>query len=202
MNKLLFDDIEVSQKDFKKTIPLSLVDLNNIVVSNKVKGNNETSKYFIGYLNDVDIVVPLCIILPRISGYIKYFEYGGKNMSFKIEDEDVYIKYNQIWNKIKELLSAKFYSEPIYDDKYIKLKVKASSSTIDTLLSGNEIPKERVEYACIACISVDSVLRVDKKSYPQVYSEECKYKAKKRQLKSFIDYDVNFDLDYESDLEN
>ena len=202
MNKLLFGDIEVSQKDFKKTIPLSLVDLNNIVVSNKVKGNNETSKYFIGYLNDVDIVVPLCIILPRMSGYIKYFENGGKNMSFKIEDEDVYIKYNQIWNKIKELLSVKFYSEPIYDDKYIKLKVKASRSTINTLLSGNEIPKERVEYACIAYISVDSVLRVDKKNYPQVYSEECKYKAKKRQLKSFIDYDVNFDLDYESDLEN
>ena len=109
MNKLLFGDIEVSQKDFKKTIPLSLVDLNNIVVSNKVKGNNETSKYFIGYLNDVDIVVPLCIILPRMSGYIKYFENGGKNMSFKIEDE---------------LLSVKFYSEPIYDDKYIKLKEK------------------------------------------------------------------------------
>ena len=70
------------------------------------------------------------------------------------------------------------------------------------MFTENEIPKERVEYACIACISVDSVLTVDKKNYPQVYLEECKYKAKKRQLKSFTDYEVDFDSDYESDLEN
>ena len=49
-----------------------------------------------------------------MSGYIKYFKNRGKNMSFKIEDEDVYIKYNQIWNRIKDLLNVKFYSEPIY----------------------------------------------------------------------------------------
>ena len=71
---------------------------------------------------------------------------------------------NQIWNKIKELLGVKFYSEPIYDDKYIKTKVKAFSNVINTLFSGNAIPKERVEYACIACLSVDSVLKVDKKN--------------------------------------
>ena len=69
----------------------------------------------IGYLNDIDDVSPLYIILPQMSGYIKYFENGGKTMSFKIEDEEVYIKYNQIWNKIKELLALKFFSGPIYD---------------------------------------------------------------------------------------
>ena len=116
--------------------------MNIIVVSNKVKNNNEISKYFIGYLND--IVVPLCVILPQMDGYIKYFENGGKNMSFKIEDDEVYIKYNQIWNKIKELLGVKFYSEPIYEDKYIKTKVKTFSSVINTLFSGDKIPKERV----------------------------------------------------------
>ena len=50
----------------------------------------------------------LCIILPQMSGYIKYFDNGGKNMSFKTEDESVYIKYTEIWNKIKGLLNAKF----------------------------------------------------------------------------------------------
>ena len=50
------------------------------------------------------IVTPLCIILPQMSGCIKYFGNGGKNMSFKIEDDEVYIKYNSIWNEIKELL--------------------------------------------------------------------------------------------------
>ena len=58
-------------------------------------------KYFIGYTKD-DIVKPLCIILPQMSGYRKYFENSGKNMSFMIEDDDVLNKYNEIWNKIKK----------------------------------------------------------------------------------------------------
>ena len=95
---------------------------------------------------------------------------------------------------------VKFYSEPIYDDIYIKTKVKTFSNTIKTLFSGDEIPKERVEYACIACISVDSVLKVEKKNYPQVYLEQCKYKIKKRGVKIFIDdYEIDLDSDYESD---
>ena len=159
----------------KKAVGLNVVDINKIVVSNKIKGNNETSKYFIGYLDDISgVVTPLCIILPQMSGYIKYFDNGGKNMSFKIDDDSVYIKYNQIWNKIKELLGVKFDSEPIYDDSYIKTKVKTFSDVIKTLFSRDEIPKEKIEYACIACISVDSVLKVDKKiihrfTYSSVY---------------------------------
>ena len=93
MNKtILFGDAEVNKKDFydaKTAIPLNLVDIDNIAVSNKVKNNNETSKYFIGYLNDIDEINPLCIILPQMSVYIKYFENGGKNMSFKMEDDEV-----------------------------------------------------------------------------------------------------------------
>ena len=195
MNKtLVFNDVEMTKKDFydaKKSIPLNLVNINNIVVSNKVKNNNETSKYFIGYLNDIDDVSPLCIILAQMDGYIKYFENGGKYMPFKIEDDEVYIKYNQIWKKIKELLGVKLYSEPIYEDKYIKTKVKNFSSVISTLFSGNEIPIERVQYTWISCISIDSVLRVNKKNYPHVYLEQCKYKMKKRELKSFIDYEAD-----------
>ena len=191
MNKtLVFNDVEMNKKyfyDAKKAIPLNLVDINNIVVSNKVKNSNETSKYFIGYLNDIDDVIPLCIILPQMDGYIKYFENGGKNISFKIE--------------CKELLGVKFYSEPIYEDKYIKTKVRTFSSVINILFNGDEIPKERVQYTCISCISIDSVLRVDKKNYPQVYLEQCKYKMKKKELKSFIDYEVDISSeDYDSDL--
>ena len=95
-----------------------------------------------------------------MSGWIKYFENGGKNMSFKIEDDSVYLEYNEIWNKIKELLGdVKFHSEPIYDDSYTKTKVKTFSEVIKTLFNGNEISKERIEHLCIACIRVDSVLK-------------------------------------------
>ena len=83
MNKtLVLNDVEVNKKDFydaKKAIPLNLVNVNNIIVSNRIK-NNDTRKYFIGYLHDNDVIKPLCIILPQMGGYIKYFENGGKNM--------------------------------------------------------------------------------------------------------------------------
>ena len=80
-------------------------------------------------------------------------------MSFKVEDESVYLKYTEIWNKIKGLLNVKFYSQPIYDDKYIKTKVKTFNDKVNTLFSEDEIPKERNHYGCIAAICIDSVLR-------------------------------------------
>ena len=132
-------------------------------MSNKIKGSNETSKVFIGYMDDTN-VVPLCLILPQMSGWIKYFENGGKNMSFKIEDDEVYIKYNDIWKRIKRLLGGiKLHSVPIYHCQYIKTKVKKFNEVIKTLFDGGEIPKGRIEHVCIACISVYSVLRIDKK---------------------------------------
>ena len=96
-----------------------------------------------------------------MSGYIKYFDNGAK-MSFKIEDESVHLKYTEIWNKIKKLLNINFLSQAIYDDKYIKTNVKTFSRMINTIFSGNEIPKERNHYICIAEICIDSVLKVDK----------------------------------------
>ena len=59
-----------------------------------------------------------------MSGYIKYFENGGKNVSFLLKDDSVLDKYNEIWDKIIEKLSIKFHSEPVYDKKYLKAKVR------------------------------------------------------------------------------
>ena len=105
----------------------------------------------------------LCVILPQMNGYIKYFENGGKNKSFKVEEESVYLKYAEIWNKTKDILNEKFHSQPIYDDKYVKTKVKTFSNTIKTLFSEDEIPKEIIHYVCISAICIDSALRTDKK---------------------------------------
>ena len=80
---LVLNDIEVNKKDFyafKKAIPLNLVNTNNIVISCRVKQNNDTYKYFIGYSHDDGVIKPLCIVLPQMSGYIKYFENGEKNI--------------------------------------------------------------------------------------------------------------------------
>ena len=63
----------------KKAVKLDEVSADKIAVSNKIKGNNETSKVLIGYMDDISgIVTPLCIILPQMSGWMKYFENAGK----------------------------------------------------------------------------------------------------------------------------
>ena len=80
-----------------------------------MKHNDGIFKYFVGWKKD-DIVRPLCIILFQMSGYIKYFENSAKNMSFMIENDDALTKYNEIWNKIKEILNTKFHSNPLYDE--------------------------------------------------------------------------------------
>ena len=67
-----------------------------------------------------------------MSGYIKYFENGGKNMSFLIKDNDVSGNYNEIWEKIKETLNVKFHSMPAYDEKYIKAKIREFNGVIKT----------------------------------------------------------------------
>ena len=74
--------------------------LDQIGVSDKFNHNSEGFKYFIGY-QEGGIVKPLCIILPQMSGCIKYLKNRGKNMSFLIKDDKVWEKYEQIWDVIK-----------------------------------------------------------------------------------------------------
>ena len=81
---LKFNDIILNKKEFHKSkepIDLFSVNINQIVVSDKFKHNKKVFKHFIGY-QEGEIVKPLCIILPQMSWYIKYFENGGKNVFF------------------------------------------------------------------------------------------------------------------------
>ena len=92
---LKFNNIILNKKEFRKSkepIDLLSVDVDQIVVSYKFKHNNEGFKYFIGY-GEGEIVKPLSIILLQMSEYIKYFENGGKNMSFLIKE-------NEVWDKM------------------------------------------------------------------------------------------------------
>ena len=95
-------------------------------------------------------------------GYIKYFENRGKNMSFLVKDHSLLVKYNEIWNKIKKTLNKKFHSMPFYDEKYIKGKIREFNGVIKTNFWGDKIPKEGVP-TCIACITIDSNMRMKKK---------------------------------------
>ena len=178
-----------------------------------MKLNDTTYKYFCGYLNNdatgssssEHIIKPLCVILPQMNGYIKYFDDGGKNMSFVTDDEKVYEKYNEIWNVVKGLLKLKFTASPIRNDKHILAKLKIFRKKNIATFNNNNIDRiEKNNYICIPAIDIDSVLKIDKKAYLQAYLEECKYKLKKRKLVSSINSEIidNSDSDIDSDIDS
>ena len=104
--------------------------------------------------------------------------------------------------RLEKKINIKFHSEPIYDKKYIKAKVREFDGVIKTNFLGNKVPKENMRYTCIACLTIDSVVRMDKKNYPQVYLKECKYKIKKIQMHRFINVELKSDSDSEAEAES
>ena len=144
----------------KQAILLDSVDLDKIVVSSKWKINETTNKCLCGYLNN-DVIQPLCVILPQMDGHIKYFDNGGKNMTFVTDNEKVYNKYNEIWEVIRKLLKVKFTVNPVRDNKYLVAKSKIFNKiNRATFNNKNNIPIERNNYICIPAIDIDSVLKL------------------------------------------
>ena len=152
--KMKFGDKEVDKKNFyssKEAILFDSVDLSKIVVSSRWKLNDTTYKYFCGYLNN-DVIKPLCVILPHMSGYIKYFDNGGKNMSFVTDDKEVYGKYDELCNVVKSLLKLKFAASPIRHDKYILAKLKIfKKNNITTFNNNNIVPMEKKSLHLYSC---------------------------------------------------
>ena len=165
------------------------------------KINDTTYKYLCWYLNN-DVIQPLCVILPQMNGYIKYFDDGGKNMSFVTDDEEIYEKYNEIWEEVRKLLKLKFTVGPVRDDKYLIAKLKIFNGINRTTFTDNAIPIERTSYNWFPAIDINSVLRTEnKRTYPQAYLEQCKYKLKKRRAVNFIDEEIiDEDSDSDSDI--
>ena len=141
-NTLKFDNIRANKKEFyesKQPINLDLVNIDQIVTSDKFKHSDGGFKYFIFY-NESEIVKSLCIILPQLNAYIKYFGNGGKNISFVTKDDDVLDKYNEIWDKVKGKLNIQFHSMSIFDEKCIKAKVTEFDGVTKTNVLGDKIP--------------------------------------------------------------
>ena len=143
-----------------------------------------------------------------MNGYVKYFNNGGKNMTFVTDNEKVYDKYNEIWEVIRKLLKVKFTVNPVRDDKYLVAKLKIFNRINRTTFFGNNnnnnntIPIERDHYICIPAIDIDSVLKIDnKRAYPQAYLEQCKYKLKKRKIVNYINDEI-IDEDSDSDIDD
>ena len=115
-------------------------------------------------------------------GYVKCFD-SNKTMSFRVNDNKLLKNYNKILGKISNLMNIEFDSEPVYgdNDKYIKTKIKMYEDRVNTNVLGKKVPKENVSCQCLSLIMLDSVIRANKKYYPQTLLEECKYEKKKQQ---------------------
>ena len=100
-------------------------------------------------------------------------------------------------------MNIEFDSKPVYgdNDKYIKTKIKLYGDKINTNFQGKKIPKENASYKCLSSIMLDSVIRANKKYYPQILLEECKYEITKNKMENLIDDDLDLSSSEESDNE-
>ena len=108
------------------------------------------------------MLLNLCVILPQVNEYIKYFDDGGKHMSFVTDDENVYEKYNEIWEVIRNLLKIDFTFNPVLDDIYLAAELKIFNKINKITFTNNAIPMEKNNYICIPAIDIDSVLKLIK----------------------------------------
>ena len=111
-----FNDKKIQKSTFyknKRIYSTDDINVNNMFVSKKEPYNNKSSfKYFIGY-NDNDVIRPLCIMLPQMTGCVRKFDENA-SMSFIVKDKQFPKKYAKIWQTIEELIKINFESKPVY----------------------------------------------------------------------------------------
>ena len=174
LRKIKFGNKELNKKKFyssKEAILLDSVDLSKIVVSKKWKIDDKIYKYFCGYLNN-DVIKPLCVILLIFLPILPIY----------------FLKIDLTVN-------------PVRDDIYLVAKLKIFNKINKTTFTNNTIPMEKNNYICIPATDVDSVLKLDKRLYPQTYLEQCKYKLKKRKIVNYINDEI-IDENSDSDIDD
>ena len=125
-----------------------------------------------------------------------------EKISFVTGDKEVYKKYNEIWEVLRNLLKLKCTVSLVRDDKYITAKLKILKNVNITTFTNDVIPEENTHYTCISAIDIASVLKIDKKAFPQAYLEQCKYRLKKRKCSRYIDHLEIIDYDSENDSDS
>ena len=222
-NCIKFNDKKIKKSDFyknKKIFNISDIDINNILVSKKEKyGKYDSFQHFIGY-NDNNVIKPLYLELPQMTGYInKFNENKNKNkntitMSLKVKDKNLFKNYNKTWQKIEELIGIKFNTKSTYGDeeKYTKTKIKTYENNITTNFynkkGSKKVPKEKIPHKCLSIIILDSILYTYEKYHLQIFLEECKYVEENIKTKNQIDKelkpesDSTCDSDSDSDSDN
>ena len=184
---VIFDDKKIKENIFyrgRKPFGVSDIDVNKIVISKEVVyGTKNSLKYFIGYNDEEDAIRLLLLKLPQMIGYLKEFN-DSMTMSLRVDDSKLFKKCCKIWKTIKGLLGIELDSELVYGetDSYIKTKLKVFDNKVNTNFQGKETPKGDSSYKCLSLIMLDSVAKVGKKYYSQVFLEECKHIKRKNKM--------------------
>ena len=200
-----FDDKKIKKSTFyknKRIYSTDNIDVNNILVSKKEPyGNKNSVKYFVGY-NDNDIIRPLCIRLPQMTGHARKFDENA-TLAFIVKNKQLLKNYTKIWETVEKLMKINFESNPVYGDdvKYIKTKIKTYAGSIITNFHNKKMPKEKAPCKCLSIIMIDSVIKANEKYYPQTFLEECKYIQEKIKSENYINEDLE-DSESDSDSNN
>ena len=142
----------------------------------------------IGYL-DKDIK-PLVLIMSKMSRYFKTFKFENKInklMSFCVNDEKLIETYKAIWTDIKNLKRFKLNALSVYDDRYIKTKIRTYGDKVDTNFRGLNVTEDDIECKSFITISINSLIAYNKTYYLQVYLENCVYKIVNKQMADYLD---------------
>ena len=195
-------DKKINKKDFynnKKQVNIEDIDINKILISKSETYENNMRKYIIGY-ND-NTISPLQLFLPKMTGYLNIFEDGARKMSFFTTNNEFLERYTAIWEKISDLVNKKFDSDPIYNNKYIirsyNNDIKTNFGNIDN--KNNKLPEKNKPYKCVSLISLDSIIKINKKYYPQTLLQECVYKLINKKVENITN--INLDSSSKSDNE-
>ena len=126
-----------------------------------------------------------------MSGYAKKFNENA-TMSFRVNNKRLLKNYDKIWGKVEKLLKRDFESKPVYsnDDKYINRKIKIYASSVIINFHNKKMPKEKAPCKCLSIMMLDSLIKANKKHYPQTLFEECKYVQEKIKTENHIEEDL------------
>ena len=161
----------------KKPVKIWDANVDNIVISILIETKTNST-----YLNGIKFdkaIRPLVLIMSKMSGYVKKFkvkEGDNKLMSFRIDDEKILKKYKAIWTKIEDLKDIELNVLLVYDDRYIKTKIRTYADKVYANFRGVNMPEDDIECGSFTVISIDSLLVYNKKYYLQVYLDNCAYK--------------------------
>ena len=133
-----------------------------------------------------------------MTGYARKFNENA-TMSFIVKDKKLLKKYSKIWETIEGLMKITFESKPVYGEDVIKMY----AGSLITNFHNKKMPKEKAPCKCLSIIMIDSVIKANKKYYPQTFLEECKYMQEKIKIENYINEDLeNSDSDTESDSDS